>query len=59
MTGKINLYILKRFFYCFAITFLVFGTLIFIGDFVEQFRKATGKNIPINIIFKLTYQIAR
>ena len=53
MTGKINLYILKRFFYCFAITFLVFGTLIFIGDFVEQFRKSTGKGVPINIIFQL------
>ena len=35
------------------ITFLIFAALLFIGDFVEQFRKSTGKNVPMNIIFQL------
>ena len=53
MLNKLNIYILKRFFYSFIITTLIFASILFIGDFVEQFRKSTGKNIPINIIFQL------
>ena len=54
MLNKINLYILKKFFYSFILTFLVFAVILFIGDFVEQFRKSTGKNVSLNIILKLT-----
>ena len=54
MLNKINIYVLKRFFYSFLITLIVLAALLFIGDFVEQFRKAAGKNISINIIFQLT-----
>ena len=54
MFSKLNLYILKRFFLSFLITFLIFASILFIGDFVEQFRKSAGKNIPLNIIFQLT-----
>ena len=54
MLNKINLYILKKFFYSFIITFLIFAVILFIGDFVEQFRKSTGKNVSLNITFQLT-----
>lgn len=54
MFNKINIYILKKFLYSFLITFLVLSIVIFIGDFVEQFRKAAGKDVPINIILQLT-----
>ena len=54
MLNKINLYILKKFFYSFILTFIVFATILFIGDFVEQLRKSAGKNIPLDIIFQLT-----
>ena len=54
MLNKLNIYILKKFFYTFLITFLVFAVILFIGDFVEQFRKSAGKNIPLNIISNLT-----
>ena len=55
MLNKINLYILKKFFYSFILTFLIFAVILFIGDFVEQFRKSTGKNVSLNIIFQLTF----
>ncbi len=54
MLNKLNIYIFKRFFYSFLITFIVFATILFIGDFVEQLRKSATKNVPINIIFQLT-----
>ena len=54
MLNKINLYILKKFFYSFILTFLIFSVILFIGDFVEQFRKSTGKNVSLSIIFQLT-----
>lgn len=53
MLNKLNLYIFKKFFYSFLITFITLATILFIGDFVEQFRKAAGKEIPISIIFQL------
>ena len=53
MFSKINLYLVKHFFISFVIVFLVFAALIIIGDFVEQFRKATGKDVPLKIIFQL------
>ena len=28
--------------------------ILFIGDFVEQFRKSAGKGVSTNIIFQLT-----
>ncbi len=54
MFNKINIYILKKFLYSFAITLIAFAAILFIGDFVEQLRKSAGKNIPINIVFQLT-----
>ena len=54
MFSKINLYLFRSFFYSFLITFAVFAFLIFIGDFIEQFRKSTNKEVPIQIIFQLT-----
>ena len=54
MLNKINIYILKKFLFSFLITFIVFAVILFIGDFVEQFRKSAGRNIPLNIITQLT-----
>ena len=54
MFNKLNVYILKKFFYAFIITFIIFAVILFIGDFVEQLRKSAGKNISLNIIFQLT-----
>ena len=54
MFNKINFYILKKFLYSFFITFLVLASILFIGDFVEQFRKSASKDVPFNIIFQLT-----
>ncbi|MBD1141941.1 LptF/LptG family permease [Pelagibacterales bacterium SAG-MED32] len=53
MLNKINYYILKKFLYSFLITFLILSSILFIGDFVEQFRKSAGKNVPINVILQL------
>ncbi len=53
MFSKINIYLAKNFFASFAIVFVIFAALIIIGDFVEQFRKATGKDVPLKIIFQL------
>lgn len=54
MLNKINIYLLKKFFYSFLLTFIVFAAILFIGDFVEQLRKSASKNVPLNIIFQLT-----
>ncbi len=54
MLNKLNIYILKKFFFAFLITLFVFAAILFIGDFVEQFRKSAGKSISLNIIFQLT-----
>ena len=53
MFSKINIYLAKNFFISFVIVFLIFAALLIIGDFVEQFRKSTGKEVPIKIIFQL------
>ncbi len=53
MFSKINIYLVKNFFISFIIVFLIFAALLIIGDFVEQFRKSTGKEVPIKIIFQL------
>ncbi len=54
MFNKINYYILKKFLYSFFLTFIILASIIFIGDFVEQFRKSASKDVPFNIILKLT-----
>ena len=54
MLNKINIYLLKKFFYSFLLTFIVFAAILFIVDFVEQLRKSASKNVPLNIIFQLT-----
>ncbi len=53
MFSKINLYLAKNFFISFIIVFICFAALLIIGDFVEQFRKSTGKDVPIKIVFQL------
>ena len=53
MFSKINIYLAKQFFVSFLIVFFIFTALLIIGDFVEQFRKSTGKDVPIKIIFQL------
>ena len=53
MFSKINIYLAKNFFFSFVIVFVCFAALLIIGDFVEQFRKSTGKSVPIEIIFQL------
>ena len=54
MFNKINYYILKKFLYSFFITFVILASILFIGDFVEQFRKTASKNVSFNIILQLT-----
>ena len=54
MFSKINLYLFRSFFYSFLITFVIFALLIFVGDFIEQFRKSTNKEVPLQIIFQLS-----
>ncbi len=53
MFSKINIYLTRQFFISFVIVFFIFAALIILGDFVEQFRKSTGKNVPLKIIFQL------
>ena len=53
MLSKINLYLARIFLSNFIIVFFIFAALLIIGDFVEQFRKSTGKEVPIEIIFQL------
>ena len=54
MFSKLNIYLAKNFLVSFLIIFIVFAALLIIGDFVEQFRKSTGKNVPLSIIFQLS-----
>ncbi len=54
MFNKINYYIFKKFLSAFLITFIILASILFIGDFVEQFRKTAGKDVPFNIILQLT-----
>tara|TARA_Y100001970_G_scaffold285915_1_gene406822 strand:+ start:219 stop:1328 length:1110 start_codon:yes stop_codon:yes gene_type:complete len=53
MFSKINIYLAKNFFISFVIVFFGFAALLVVGDFVEQFRKSTGKDVPIEIVFQL------
>ena len=54
MFSKLNIYLFKNFILTFLIVFISFTILLFFSDLIEQFRKATNKEVPINIIFKLT-----
>ena len=54
MFSKLNIYLLKNFIYSFLIVFLLITVLIFFSDLIEQFRKATNKNVPLSIIFRMT-----
>ena len=54
MFSKINIYLFKNFVYTFLIVFILFTMLLFFSDLIEQFRKATNKEVPIKIILKLT-----
>ena len=46
---------MKNFIYTFLIVFILFTLLIFFSDLIEQFRKSTNKNVPVEIIFRLTF----
>ena len=54
MFSKLNIYLSKNFIYSFLIVFILFTMLLFFSDLMEQFRKASNKEVPINIILKLT-----
>ena len=55
MISKLDIYLLKNFIYTFLIVFILFTLLIFFSDLIEQFRKSTNKNVPVEIIFRLTF----
>ena len=55
MFSKLNIYLLKNFIYSFLIVFTLFTLLVFFSDLIEQFRKSTNKDVPIDIIFRLTF----
>ena len=55
MFSKLNIYLLKNFIYSFLIVFTIFTLLIYFSDLIEQFRKSTNRDVPIDIIFKLTF----
>ena len=55
MLSKLNIYLLRNFIYSFLLVFILFTVLIFFSDLIEQFRKSTNKDVPINIIFRLTF----
>ncbi len=54
MISKLNIYLIKNFLLSFILVFVIFSLLLIIGDFVEQFRKSTGKNVPLKIIMQLS-----
>ena len=54
MLSKLNIYLTRKFISSFFIIFIIFATLLIIGDFVEQFRKSTGKNVPLSIVMQLS-----
>ena len=54
MFSKINLYLYKNYINGFIIVLLIFSLLTFTGDLIENFRKATTKDVPTNIIFELS-----
>ncbi len=55
MISKIDIYLLKNFIYTFLIVFTLFTLLIFFSDLIEQFRKSANKNVPVEIVFRLTF----
>jgi len=55
MFKKINIYLLKNFIYSFLLVFTLFTILVFFSDLIEQFRKSTNKNVPFDIVFRLTF----
>jgi lipopolysaccharide export LptBFGC system permease protein LptF len=52
MFSKLEYIFLKNFIYTFLIVFILFTLLIFFSDLIEQFRKSTNKDVPVEIIFK-------
>jgi len=55
MLSKLNIYLLKNFIYSFLLVFILFTILVFFSDLIEQFRKSTNKDVPIDIVFRLTF----
>ena len=55
MFSKLNIYLLKNFIYSFLIVFTLFTLLVFFSDLIEQFRKSANKDVPVHIVFRLTF----
>ena len=55
MFSKLNRYLYRNYLIGFLIILTIFSILIFTGDLIENFRKSAAKDVPINIIFKLSY----
>ena len=55
MFSKLNIYLLRNFIYSFLIVFTLFLLLVFFSDLIEQFRKSANKNVPIDVVFRLTF----
>lgn len=55
MFSTLNKYLYKNYIFGFLVTYSIFSILIFTGDLIEQFRKSTNKDVPIDIIFQLSF----
>ena len=55
MFSKLNRYLYRNYFIGFLVVLIIFSTLIFTGDLIENFRKSATKDVPVNIIFQLSF----
>ena len=55
MFSTLNKYLYKNYLIGFLIIFSIFSVLMFTGDLIEQFRKSTNKEVPIDVIFQLSF----
>ena len=55
MFSTLNRYLYKNYFIGFLIIYSTFSLLIFTGDLIEQFRKSTNKDVPVDIVFQLSF----
>ena len=55
MFSTINKYLYKNYFIGFVIILAVFSLLIFTGDLIENFRRTATKDVPISIVFSMSF----
>ena len=55
MFSTINKYLYKNYFIGFIIILSVFSLLIFTGDLIENFRRTATKDVPISIVFSMSF----